>query len=87
LTIRLTASRLPMVLWITARTFNSAIRAACCPCSISYQWVLQQRILLAQRLLETTNEPIERVAGRCGFRSAATFRLHFHRFLSTKMVP
>lgn len=48
-----------------------------------YQWVLQQRILLAQRLLETTNESIERVAGRCGFRSAATFRLHFSRVLST----
>jgi transcriptional regulator GlxA family with amidase domain len=48
-----------------------------------YQWVLQQRILLAQRLLETTNEPVERVAIRCGFRSAATFRLHFHRLLST----
>lgn len=48
-----------------------------------YRWVLQQRILLAQRLLETTSESIERVALRCGFRSAATFRLHFHRFLST----
>lgn len=47
-----------------------------------YQWVLQQRILLAQRLLETTNETIERVATCCGFRSAATFRLHFHRSLS-----
>lgn len=48
-----------------------------------YHWVLQQRILLAQRLLETTSEPVELVALHCGFRSAATFRLHFHRFLST----
>jgi AraC family transcriptional activator FtrA len=47
-----------------------------------YHWLLQQRIILAQRLLETTNETIERVAACCGFRSAATFRLHFQRFLS-----
>ncbi len=48
-----------------------------------YQWVLQQRILLAQRLLETSNEPIEQIAACCGFRSAATLRLHFHRLLTT----
>jgi transcriptional regulator GlxA family with amidase domain len=48
-----------------------------------YQWLLQQRIVLAQRLLETTKETIERVATCCGFSSAATFRLHFQRFLHT----
>src|SRR5258707_735169 len=48
-----------------------------------YQWLLQQRIVLAQRLLETTDETIERVATCCGFSSAATFRLHFQRFLHT----
>jgi AraC family transcriptional regulator, transcriptional activator FtrA len=46
-----------------------------------YHWLLQQRIALAQRLLETTDEPIERIALRCGFSSAATLRLHFRRFL------
>jgi len=46
-----------------------------------YHWLLQQRIVLAQRLLETTHEPIRRVATYCGFSSAATFRLHFQRFL------
>lgn len=44
-----------------------------------YQWLLQQRIVQAQRLLETSNESIERVAACCGFSSAATFRLHFQR--------
>ncbi|HYU76626.1 MAG TPA: helix-turn-helix domain-containing protein, partial [Ktedonobacteraceae bacterium] len=37
----------------------------------------------AQRLLETTNETIERVATCCGFSSAATLRLHFQRLLHT----
>jgi len=48
-----------------------------------YQWLLLQRIVLAQRQLETTCETIERVATCCGFRSAATLRLHFHRLLHT----
>ena len=39
------------------------------------------RIALAQRLLETTDEPIERIATCCGFSSAATLRLHFRRFI------
>ena len=46
------------------------------------QWLLNQRILLAQRLLETTDESIELIADRCGFGSAATLRLHFQRTVS-----
>jgi transcriptional regulator GlxA family with amidase domain len=46
------------------------------------RWVLRQRVLLAQRLLETTDESIERIAGRCGFGSAATLRAHFARQVS-----
>ncbi|HET6314113.1 MAG TPA: helix-turn-helix domain-containing protein [Chloroflexia bacterium] len=46
-----------------------------------YRWLIQQRIVLAQRLLETTTEPIEQVAERCGFGSAAALRLHFQRLL------
>lgn len=48
-----------------------------------YHWLLQQRIALAQRLLETTEHSIEQIAVSCGFRSAATLRLHFQRFLHT----
>jgi transcriptional regulator GlxA family with amidase domain len=47
------------------------------------QWLLQQRTLLAQRLLETTDLPVETVAHRSGFGSAVTLRAHFQRSLGT----
>lgn len=48
-----------------------------------HQWLLRQRILHAQRLLETTDEPIEHVATRCGFSSASVLREHFTRITGT----
>ena len=48
-----------------------------------HQWLLRQRVLHAQRLLETTDEPIELVASRCGFSSAAILREHFQRVAGT----
>jgi AraC family transcriptional activator FtrA len=47
------------------------------------QWVLEQRTRAAQTLLEGTDLPVEHVAQRCGFGSAATLRTHFGRRLST----
>jgi transcriptional regulator GlxA family with amidase domain len=47
------------------------------------QWLLRQRVLLAQRLLETTDDPIERVATTCGFGTAAGMRVHFQRQVGT----
>jgi transcriptional regulator GlxA family with amidase domain len=47
------------------------------------QWLLRQRVLLAQRLLETTDEPVERLAARCGFGTAAGMRVHFQRQVGT----
>lgn len=47
------------------------------------QWLLRQRVLFAQRLLETTDEPVELVAARCGFGSAAVLRTHFQRHIGT----
>ena len=47
------------------------------------QWLLRQRVLLAQRLLETIDDPIERVADRCGFGTAAGMRVHFQRQVGT----
>ena len=44
-----------------------------------HQWLLNQRVMLAQRLLETTDEPVELVASRCGFGTAASMRTHFQR--------
>lgn len=51
-----------------------------------HQWVLGQRVLLAQRLLETTDEPIDLVATRCGFGTAANLRQHFQRIVGTAPV-
>jgi transcriptional regulator GlxA family with amidase domain len=47
------------------------------------QWLLRQRVLLAQRLLETSDDPIERIATQCGFGTAAGMRVHFQRQVGT----
>jgi AraC family transcriptional regulator, transcriptional activator FtrA len=75
LTVEQMAARAVM----SPRTFARRFRATLG--TTPYQWLLKQRIVLAQRLLETTNETIERVATSCGFSSAATLRLHFQRLL------
>ena len=62
------------------RTFARRFRAV--TGTTPHQWILSQRVLLAQRLLETTDEPVERVAQRCGFGSAAGLRQHFTRVVS-----
>jgi transcriptional regulator GlxA family with amidase domain len=43
------------------------------------RWLVEQRVRLAQELLETTDEPIERIAARTGFGTAVSMRQHFHR--------
>jgi AraC family transcriptional regulator, transcriptional activator FtrA len=48
-----------------------------------YQWLVRERIRLAQRLLETSDLPVELVAARSGFGSADNFRKHFARALRT----
>jgi transcriptional regulator GlxA family with amidase domain len=50
------------------------------------QWLLRQRVLHAQRLLETTDLSVERVAERCGFGTATALRVHFRRFVGTTPV-
>jgi transcriptional regulator GlxA family with amidase domain len=47
------------------------------------QWLLGQRLTLAQRLLETTAQPIERIAERAGFGSPLTMRQHFSNAFNT----
>jgi AraC family transcriptional activator FtrA len=77
LTIEQMAARAIMSPRTFARRFHATLGTT------PYQWLLQQRIILAQRLLETTDDSIEYIAVSCGFRSAATLRLHFHRILHT----
>lgn len=48
-----------------------------------HQWLLSQRVLLASRLLETTDHNVELVAQRCGMGSAANLRVHFQRVVGT----
>jgi transcriptional regulator GlxA family with amidase domain len=42
-------------------------------------WLTHQRVIHAQRLLESTGLPVDVVARRCGFSSAAALRPHFRR--------
>lgn len=64
---------------MSRRTFNR--RFAQTTGSTPLQWLLQQRTLLAQRLLETTDLGVEAVAHRSGFGSAVTLRTQFQRTL------
>jgi AraC family transcriptional regulator, transcriptional activator FtrA len=48
-----------------------------------HQWLLAQRIVLARRLLETTDLSIDRVADEAGFGSPAALRMHFQRAVHT----
>ena len=47
------------------------------------RWLTGQRILLAQQLLEDTDETIDLIAERAGFPNAATFRHHFRGWRGT----
>jgi AraC family transcriptional activator FtrA len=47
------------------------------------QWLLNQRVQEARRLLEETDLPIDAVAWRAGFGTAASLREHFRRITST----
>ncbi|MFH8223388.1 GlxA family transcriptional regulator [Streptomyces sp. NPDC018057] len=48
-----------------------------------YRWILRQRVLLAQRLLEGTDETMDAIADRTGFGTAAALRHQFVRALGT----
>ena len=81
LTEDLTVEQMAARAVMSPRTFARRFRATLG--TTPYQWLLQQRIVMAQRLLETGGEPIERIAECCGFGSAAVLRLHFQRLLHT----
>lgn len=72
-TVRDMAARATM----SERTFARRFREA--TGTTPLKWLLNQRVLAAQRQLETTDAPMERIAEDCGFGTGATFRLHFKR--------
>lgn len=49
------------------------------------RWLIRQRVMLAQRLLETTDLSVDDVAGRVGMGTATNLRIHFQR--ATKASP
>jgi len=77
LTVELLARRALMSPRTFARRFRSVTGTT------PLQWLLRQRILHAQRLLETTDLPVEVIAERCGFGSATVLRTHFRRIVDT----
>ncbi len=79
LELPLTVAQLARRAAMSPRTF--ARRFRCATGTTPHRWLLGQRILLAQRLLETTDDPVALVAARCGFTSAAGMRVHFQREL------
>ncbi len=48
------------------------------------RWLLAQRVVRARELLEGTDHPVEEVARRAGFGSAAALRVHFGRATTTR---
>lgn len=75
LTVAQLASRARMSPRTFARRFRDTVGAT------PLQWMLTQRVVLAQRLLETTELPMDLVAHRCGLGTAANLRLQVGRRL------
>jgi transcriptional regulator GlxA family with amidase domain len=51
--------------------------------STPHRWLTHQRLLAAQRRLETTGDGIDEVARAVGFASGMTLRHHFRRMFGT----
>ena len=65
--------------YMSRRTFDRRFRTL--TGSAPLQWLISQRVLQAQRLLESTEVSVDEVARRCGFRSPVALRGHFRRQL------
>jgi transcriptional regulator GlxA family with amidase domain len=66
---------------MSPRTFARRFRAE--TGTTPYHWLTGQRVLLAQRLLEETDETVDMIAERTGFGNAAVLRHHFGRWRGT----
>lgn len=71
LTVQVLARRASMSPRTFARRFSEVTGTT------PHRWLCRQRVLLAQRLLETTELTVEHIAGRCGLGTATNLRLHF----------
>jgi len=77
LTVRAIAKHAGMSGRTFARRFTEATGTS------PLQWLLHQRIVAAQRMLEETDQRVERIADACGFGSAVSLRVHFRREMQT----
>ena len=66
---------------VSPRTFARRFRAEAGTTPL--QWLLGQRVLEARRLLEESDLPVDAIAWRCGFGTAASLRDHFRRATAT----
>jgi transcriptional regulator GlxA family with amidase domain len=66
---------------MSPRTFARRFRAE--TGTTPHLWLTQQRVLLARRMLESGDDPIEAVASRTGFGTATMLRHHFTRIVGT----
>ncbi len=64
---------------ITPRTLIRRFHAATGTSPL--QWLLAQRVQRARWLLESTDEPLSRIAGRCGLGAEVNLRHHFARLV------
>jgi AraC family transcriptional activator FtrA len=80
LTIRELARRAHM----SERSFARHFRAA--TGTTPHQWLVHQRVIAAQRRLETTSDGIDQVADGVGLGTAATLRHHFRHLFRTSPV-
>jgi len=71
----LSVARLAARASLSERTFARRFRAE--TGATPHQWVTDQRLLLAEQLLEATEIPVEQVARESGFGTAAGLRHHF----------
>jgi transcriptional regulator GlxA family with amidase domain len=74
----------PLTLAELARQANVSVRTlvrrfAAATGTTPLQWLLSQRVRRAQHLLESSDEPVERIASLAGFGTAANLRQHFTR--------
>ncbi len=77
----LSVARLAARAHMSERTFARRFRAE--TGATPHQWVTDQRLLLAERLLESGDSPVEQVARQAGFGTAAVLRHHFSQTRGT----
>lgn len=77
----LTVDQLAARALMSPRSFARHFRAATGTTPLA--WLLAQRLAAAQELLEQSDLPVDDIAERAGFGSAATLRTHFARRLGT----